>query len=99
MPRQGYCHPHVLLTPEVMKMVGSARSTLLPTSQKAREAASLRSDTKTFFALVQIVSAPKVRRDLAEFQFPLAVDFCPGVGHVAIARVFSGDDQLVGDDG
>ena len=54
---------------------------------------------KTLCALIQVVSAPKVGRDLAEFQFPLAVDFCPGVSHVAIAWMFSGNDQVVGDHG
>ena len=42
--------PHVLLTPGAMKMVGSARSTLLPTSQKALEALAPRSDPTTLFA-------------------------------------------------
>src|SRR5271169_6563901 len=56
-------------------------------------------DAPTFVLSIQIVSAPKVGGDLAEFQFPSAVDSCPSVGHVAIAGMFSGDDQVVGDDG
>src|ERR1017187_7481192 len=48
---------------------------------------------------IEIVGAPKVGGDLAKFQFPLAVDFCPGVGNVAIAGMLTGDDQVVGDDG
>jgi hypothetical protein len=59
---------------------------------------SSRTDHKTSSALIQIVCAPEVGRDLAEFEFPLAVDFCPGVGHVAIVGMFSGDDQVAGDD-
>jgi hypothetical protein len=44
--------------------------------------------------LIQIVCAPKVGSDLAEFQFLLTVDRRLGVDHVAIAGMFSGDDQV-----
>ena len=47
---------------------------------------------------IEIVRTPQIGRDLAELQLPSPFHPCPGVGHVTIAGMFSGDDQIVGDD-
>src|SRR4051812_3886310 len=78
-----------------MESITAYVGTRFHTGRKPRRS-FIYSQTTAATDLVEVSSAPQVKRHLLELQFPLIALFRPGIAHVAVTRSPSGNHQVVG---